>query len=259
VNRRNFAQSIGGAAALSSLANAEPQTPARKTRIYRLDFYRLRQGSQGTRLNEFLQSQRDLLVKNSQGLGVFTAIFGPHLPSTVVLTGFSGMEEMEAADERVRRAPEYHAALEKLDTGAEPAYDRMERVLLRATDFSPEIVPLKEAPKKPRYFELRVYHAPTERQLRFVDERFNGPEIPIFHRSGVHPILYAHTIAGPEMPNLTYLIPFDDLAQREKAWDAFAADPEWVKAREASIARGGQIVADQNISLLRAAPFSPIQ
>lgn len=106
---------------------------------------------------------------------------------------------------------------------------------------------------------MRLYHSPTQRQLQMVHERFTGAEIPIFHRSGVHPILYADTLAGPEMPNLTYVIPFATLAEREKAWDAFNADPEWIKARADSITRGGQIVDYNNISLWRATAFSPIQ
>jgi hypothetical protein len=166
---------------------------------------------------------------------------------------------MEAADDRIRRNPEYQAAFEKMETGAEPPYDRAERVLLRATGFSPEIAPLPEKPKKPRIFELRVYHSPTERQLNALHERFAGPETAIFHRSGVHPVLYADTMVGPNMPNLTYLTPFASLADREKAWDAFGADPEWAKTREASVARDGQIVAQNEITMWRPAAFSPMQ
>ncbi|HEY2012206.1 MAG TPA: NIPSNAP family protein, partial [Bryobacteraceae bacterium] len=83
--------------------------------------------------------------------------------------------------------------------------------------------------------------------------------IAIFHRSGVHPILYADTLIGPNMPNLTYLTPFANLAEREKAWDAFGADPEWTKARAESVARGGQIVSQNGFRFLKPAPFSPIQ
>jgi hypothetical protein len=261
MNRRYFAQSMGSAAVLSALANApaQAQPPAPKTKLYRLEYLCLRQGSQGNRINEFLSSQIPMLAKNTLALGVFTAVIGPQLPATVVLSGFTGLEEMEATDDRIRRNPEYQAALEKLEKGAEPPYDRTERVLLRATDFSPEIVPLREKPKMPRIFELRVYHSPTERQLHALHERFAGPEIAIFHRSGIHPALYADTIIGPNMPNMTYLAPFASLAEREKAWDTFAADPEWIKAREESIARGGQIVAQSNITLLRPTPFSPMQ
>jgi hypothetical protein len=61
------------------------------------------------------------------------------------------------------------------------------------------------------------------------------------------------------MPNMTYLTPFAALAEREKAWDTFAADPEWIEVREASVAKAGQVVAESQIMVLRPAPFSPMQ
>ncbi|HEX8984588.1 MAG TPA: NIPSNAP family protein, partial [Bryobacteraceae bacterium] len=179
--------------------------------------------------------------------------------ATLVLAGYSGFDEMESVMSAITRDPGYRAAFEEMENGAEPPYDSAEQVLLRALDFSPEIVPLEEKPKTPRYFELRVYHSPTQRQLGYVHERFAGPEIRIFHRVGVHPIFYTDTLIGPQMPNLTYMIPFDSLAAREKAWDAFGADPEWAKVRQESIARGGQVVSHNSITLWRPAAYSPIQ
>jgi hypothetical protein len=254
-------QSMGSTAMLSALAGeaAQAQPPARNTRFYRLQYLYMRQGDQGNRVNQFLSSQMPLLTKNIQAVGVFASFLGPHMPYTLVLNGFTGLEEMAAADERIRKDSGYQAALEEMEKGAEPPYDSAQQILLRAAEFSPEITPLAQKPKAPRLFELRVYHAPTERQLRYVRERFSGAEIAIFHRSGVHPILYTETLVGPDMPNLTYIIPFASLADREKAWDAFGADPEWVKVRAESIAKGGQIVNQTNISLLKPAPFSPIQ
>jgi len=261
MNRRSLIQSVGGAAMLSAMAGdeAQAQAPARKTRIYRLQYLYQRQGEQGNRVGRFLSSQMPLLTKNIPAVGVFTTLLGPRMPYTLVLHGFTGLEEMEAADERLRKDAAYQAAFEEMEKGPEPPYDSAQHVLLRAFDFSPEIAPLTEKPKTPRVFELRVYHSPTERQFRFLRERFSNNEVAIFHRSGVHPILYGETIVGPEMPNLTYLMPFASLAEREKAWDAFGADPEWVKVRAESITRGGQIVAQSSITLLRPAPFSPIQ
>ena len=97
------------------------------------------------------------------------------------------------------------------------------------------------------------------RQLAALKERFAGPEIKIFHRLGIFPILYSETVLGTQMPNLTYLTPFDSLAAREKAWDAFAADPEWVRVRKESIDRHGQISSVMQITLLKATPYSPIR
>jgi hypothetical protein len=190
---------------------------------------------------------------------VFAGVLTPQVQTLMTLSGFAGMEEMAAAARDIESDAGYQKAHAELENGATPPYDSLQRVLLQALDFSPEVVPLAEKPKSPRYFELRLYHSPTRRQLQLVHERFAGAEINIFHRSGVHPLLYADTLIGPEMPNLTYLIPFATLADREKAWDAFNADPEWIKARADSITRGGQIVDYNNISLWRATAYSPIQ
>ena len=246
---------------LSTVAEnaARAQQSDVKTGFYLLDYFYYRQGSQGARLNEFFSSQMPLMVKNTRAAGVFTSMVGPHQPLTIMLSGFSSLDEIDAAGLRMGQSAEFRAAQQKLESGSEPAYDRSDRVLLRATNFSPEIVPLQEKPKTPRVFELRIYHSPTYRQLGYLHQRFAGAEIGIFHRCGIFPILYADTMIGPNMPNQVYLMPFDSLAAREKAWDAFGADPEWTKVRAESVARGGEIVAENNITLLRPAPYSPIQ
>jgi len=257
MNRRSFVQSVAGAGLPLQPAVAQPS--AARTGLYCLDYFYYRQGDQAGRLLQFLSSQVPLWTKHSRAFGVFTAVMAPHAQTTLVLSGFSSPEQMVAAENRMEADSALQKARQELERGTEPAFDSRQRVLLRTADFSPEIVPLAEKPQRPRYFEIRVYHSPTERQLRLVHERFAGPEIQIFHRSGIHPILYGDTFAGPDMPNLTYIIPFNSLGDRERAWDTFGADPEWLKVREESIARGGQIVDYQNLSIWRAAPFSPIQ
>ena len=134
----------------------------------------------------------------------------------------------------------------------------MSSTLLQATDYCPELTLAKDG-VKPRVFELRVYHSPSWKQLAALHERFAGPEIKIFHRVGVRPILYSSTVIGPDMPNLTYVIPFDNLDEREKAWAAFGADPEWVKVRKESIDKSGQISSVTQISLFTAMPYSPVR
>jgi hypothetical protein len=106
---------------------------------------------------------------------------------------------------------------------------------------------------------LRVYHSPTWKQLAALHERFRGPEIKIFHRSGIHPILYGSTVIGPNVPNLTYLIPFADLAAREKAWAAFGADPDWQKVRKESVEKSGEIVSNIQVSFYKSTPYSPVR
>jgi hypothetical protein len=95
--------------------------------------------------------------------------------------------------------------------------------------------------------------------LELLHERFAGPEIGIFHRLGIRPVLYSSTLAGRHLPNLVYVTPFADLGERERAWGAFMADPEWHRVRAESIERGGQISQWMEITLWRAAGYSPVR
>jgi hypothetical protein len=157
MNRRSFVQSIAGAGLLSRTAAAQPS--AERTRLYCLDYFYYRQGDQGGRLQQFLLSQAPLWTRHSRAFGVFTAVMAPHAQTTLVLSGFSSVEEMVAAENRMETDSAFQKARQELERGTEPAFDSRQRILLRSTDFSPEVVPLAEKPQKPRYFEMRVYHS----------------------------------------------------------------------------------------------------
>jgi len=47
--------------------------------------------------------------------------------------------------------------------------------------------------------------------------------------AGLAWMFFGETLIGTKMPNLTYLLVFDDMAAREKNWATFRADPEWKK------------------------------
>ncbi len=233
---------------------------SKKTGIYTFDQYFLRAGTQPARVHEFLgKSLLPAMGKVHSGPVIaLEALIAPHMPQIALVTGYESLEALAKLRPKIAQAPEVLAGLEKLEAGAEPPFEQVTSTLLEATGYSPEIQP-SPAGRAPRIFELRIYHSPTWRQLKALHERFAGPEIKIFHRVGVHPILYTSTLVGANMPNLTYLIPFDSLAAREKAWTAFGADPEWVKVRQESIDRHGQISSVIQMSLYRATAYSPVK
>jgi len=240
-------------------ANAAPAAD-RKTRFYLLETYYLRAGTQGPRINQFMsRGLLPALAKAFSGPAIcLDGLITTHQPQFVTIRGYAALEEMEAEQARLRADAAYQKEFAAWEDGPEAPYEHYSRAVLQAAPYSPEIT-LSDAGAKPRIFELRTYHSPTWKQLAALHERFAGPEIRIFHRSGVHPVLYSETLFGPNMPNLTYLIPFDSLAAREKAWDAFGADPEWIKVRAESVAAHGQISSVIQISLFRAAVYSPVR
>jgi hypothetical protein len=257
MRRRDF-MTTAGALTMS----LEAQAQAAKTGDFLLHQYFLKNGTQGARLAEYL---KDGLLEATARLGVpgprivLEGLVAAHMPQVVTVTPYTSPEQMRAARARLAGDAKHMAAFTKWESGDEAPYESFSECLLEAAPYCPELPPNTTGDKPPRVFELRVYHSPTERQLKALHERFAGPEIQIFHRSGVFPILYSSTLIGPMKPNLVYLTPFDDLAAREKAWGKFGADPEWVKVRAESVAKSGQISSVIQISLFKAAAYSPLR
>jgi hypothetical protein len=181
------------------------------------------------------------------------------MPQFAAIYGFQSLEHLWSTYRKVHEHAELRKQFEAFEHGSEPPFEHQTSTLLEAADYSPEVAPLSAPPARPRIFEIRVYHSPTSWQLAALHERFANQEIKIFHRVGVHPILYGSTVFGPNLPNLTYVIPFDSLGAREKAWDGFGADPEWRKVSRESAEKNGQISIMYQIALYRATPYSPIR
>ncbi len=232
-----------------------------KRRVFTLENYYLKNGTQMARIQDYIaKAALPALSRVHAGPKiVLEALVASHMPQVAVILGFQSTDELWSVRSKVAGDGELLKACEAWEDHSEQPYEHYSTSLLEATDYCPEVRNDTEPRSTSRIFELRVYHSPTWRQLRALHERFAGPEIKIFHRVGVHPILYSSMTFGQNMPNLTYLIPFEDLAAREKAWNAFAADPEWVKVRKESIDRHGQISSVIQIALYRSAVCSPIR
>jgi hypothetical protein len=255
LNRRQFFGAIPAAVPMAAVAQSQG-----KTKFYVLERFFLENGSQPARLAEFFSKWLlPTMAKYHHGpVIVMEALAAPHIPQVVLIMGVESFEQMWSVSKSLFADKEFNAAFDRWENG-EPAYYSQESVFLEAMGYSPEIAAPAKPPESPGILELRSYHSPTARQWKLLHERFAGPEVKIFHRLGIHPLFYSTTVFGRGRPDLTYLIPFDSLAAREKAWTGFGADPEWIKVRAESIAKGGQISAISDISLYRAAAYSPIR
>jgi len=267
MSRRKFllkdapAAAVGlGAAWNSSFSAISPGDKVMHTSYYELEFIRLQNGSQVSRMLDWLEKRALPLFQRHQfgPMGFFTVDVGPNIPTVLFLISFPSMAEMETLWGKIDADADYTAAIAELEKD-EPAFYREEVMLLRATPFSPPLAPTLAGDPGHKVFELRVYESPTHRQLGYLHDRFAGGEIEIFHKSGIHPILYADTIFGPNQPNMAYLIPFESAAHRENAWAAFRANPDWVKIRDESIRRGGEIVRNTTNMFLSPTSFSMLR
>src|SRR6266852_5260560 len=111
---------------------------------------------------------------------------------------------------------------------AEAAFDRMESSFLQAFEKWPKIVPpAATATHGPRVFELRIYEGATDQDHKRKVEMMQSGESEIFTKAGVEQVFYSETLIGSRLPNLTYMLAFDNLADRDKKWAAFRASDEW--------------------------------
>jgi hypothetical protein len=242
--------------------NAQDARP-QSGRYFLLESYLLKGGNQGPRLAAYLQEARVGMaarLKTPAPALILEALVAAHMPQVLTVSGYASLDELAESKRVWRQDVQARAAMERWEVGDEAPYETRNEIVLESAPYCPAFPPTAiDAAKPPRVYELRTYHSPTERQLQALHERFAGPEIKIFQRCGIHPVLYSSTYIGPDQPNLTYLTPFDDLAAREKAWAAFGADPKWVKVRTESIARSGQVSSVIQVSLFKAAAYSPVR
>jgi hypothetical protein len=88
---------------------------------------------------------------------------------------------------------------------------------------------------------------------------FEDGEIAIFRRIGMSPVFFGQALVGQNLPHLTYMLAFDDLAARERLWRAFGSDPDWQKLRAQPGLSDAEIVSNISSSILRPLPFSLIR
>jgi hypothetical protein len=136
----------------------------------------------------------------------------------------------------------------------------METSLLRAFDGYPSVTPPPNDGKRPaRLFELRQYESNNSATLKRKIKMFNDGEIGAFQRAGAQPVFFAETIVGARLPNLTYMLSYQDLASRDKVWKAFGADPEWQRLRSTPGLSDAEIVSNITNYIVSPLPFSQIR
>lgn len=107
-------------------------------------------------------------------------------------------------------------------------------------------------------YEMRVYSC-VPGGLPALLERFETTTLRIWDRIGLRPVGFFTTLVGPSNHDLTYLLAWDTLAERERLWNTFARDPEWVAARAAHQREHGEVVANIASSFLAPTAFSAMR
>ena len=231
MKRRQFLTGSIAAPVLAAAA-AQQSTGDKKREYYALRRYHLQNGPQHKLTENFLA---EALIPGLNRIGIspvgaFSISIGPESPAFYVLIPSTSAEALTTADFRLEQDAEYmKTGTAFLNAPAkEPAFDRIESSLLQAFEKWPRIVlPAATAARAPRIFELRIYEGATDQDHKRKVEMMQAGEAEIFAKAGVEQVFYRDTLIGTRLPNLTYMLAFNDLADRDKKWAAFRASDEW--------------------------------
>jgi hypothetical protein len=106
-------------------------------------------------------------------------------------------------------------------------------------------------------YELRIYTAHPGKMGPLL-ARFRDHTTGLFERHGITNVGYWLNSIGGRSDELWYLLGYEDLGQRDRAWAAFQADPDWKKAR-ADSEKDGPLVHHLENRILSPTNFSPLK
>lgn len=236
MERRKFLASSLAASALAvagsgSLMAGQETTGAQSREYYQLRTYHAFR-SQSAVLDRYL---RDALIPALNRLhigpvGVFTQTIGAVTPATRVLMPSQSAEALLNVEQSLMQDSEYtKAGAEFLNApDKSPAMLWIDSKMMRAFKTHPKLT-VPTSLKTPRVFELRTYESTSIRDHLRKVEMMNSGEEAVFANSGFWQVFYSDTLVGPRQPNLTYMVGFPSLADRDTAWAKFFSSPGWKK------------------------------
>lgn len=106
-------------------------------------------------------------------------------------------------------------------------------------------------------YELRTYHAMPGR-LPDLNRRFADITLGYFKKYGIQVVGFWTNELGGSSDQLIYMLAYDSLADREKKWGAFIADPERL-AKFAETEKNGPLLSRLTAQMLKPTAYSPMK
>ena len=106
-------------------------------------------------------------------------------------------------------------------------------------------------------YEQRIYTCLPGRLPNLL-KRFEAHTLAIWEKHGIRQAGFWTVLIGNGNHDLHYLLAWESLAEREKKWGTFMADPAWMSAR-ADSEKDGPIIANIKSTILQPTAFSSVK
>jgi hypothetical protein len=231
MERRKFVSaSLLTATVLATQGVKGAVSKAEKKDLYELREYDIKFGARQGDLHQYFEKAL-IPALNKYGVkavGAFKELGKSQPEKVYLLIAYPSFDDYLSIREKVKNDEDFKKNSLFYDQ-IEPnkaIFNRISTSLMIAFDGLPTIkIPAKE----PRIFELRTYEGYNEDAVKRKVRMFNEAEFPIFYRTKLNPVFFGEAIAGKNLPCLTYMITFKDMAERDANWAVFGADADWKK------------------------------
>ena len=152
-----------------------------------------------------------------------------------VLLPYNSADDLVKVKQKLEADTEFAgAAADYLSAGkGSEIVDRIESTLLLGFDGMPKLtLPSADRATPNRYFELRKYESLSEMKGILKVQMFNKAELAIFEKVGLDGVFFGQALVGADLPQLTYMLVYDDEAAKEAAWKGFLEHPDWLVLKE---------------------------
>jgi hypothetical protein len=238
---------------LAAAASAAEQD----TRVFEMRTYWAPAGKLDAMNARFREHTLKLFEKHGMvSIGYWMPIDNPE-NKMIYLLAFPSREARDASWKTFFADPDWQAVRKQTEADGK-IVERVESVLLSATDYSPKTA---ASIAEPRVFELRTYTA-SEGNLGHLNARFRDHTLKLFERHGISNFGYWTPLEGQPGAGqtLVYLISHKSVEAAKASFDAFRQDPDWLAARQASEEKaGGSLTAPGGVQslFLQATDYSP--
>ena len=106
-------------------------------------------------------------------------------------------------------------------------------------------------------YELRIYRCVPMRLPALIN-RFQNTTLKLWEKHGIRQAGFWTTLIGESNHDLTYMLAWESLAEREQKWNTFMSDPEWI-AKRAESEKDGPIVQTLSSQILAPTAFSSVK
>ncbi|MEO0470005.1 MAG: NIPSNAP family protein [Bacteroidota bacterium] len=231
MKRRNFLQKTAatGLATAGLGMHAMAQNTAEGQEWYEIRTYHVHWAGRIQLMHRYLQSAL-IPALNRMGVervGVFTEQGDPSPPKLRVLIPYPTLAAMQNSKANLTADSAYQEAAEFYQRRRpdQAIFTRVESAFFQAFAGLPKM--RKTDRKADTVFELRTYESFNEDAGRRKVSMFNDGEIDLFDTVGLHPVFFGEAVFAANLPQLTYMLQFDSMEEREANWATFLAHPEW--------------------------------